>query len=119
MIDYIKAAVELADNFELDSINAYYWHDPSYGEGFDGIAVDKGKPDRWFLDSLAAQLVRQVDALDEDYVVTVGNEMEPKRVVLYGPTFRMWRGRRIDGDTDGPDRTMNTIKAIVDSGVLK
>lgn len=107
MNDIIKKAVELADNFELDSINAYYWHDPSNGEGFDGIATDSDDPSQWFLDALAAQLVRQVDGSDawfecnDNKQVRIGND----------DGLDHWEG--------GPDRTMNTIKAIVDSGVLE
>ncbi len=118
--DYIRKAVELADGWEVNGADEKWANGPFT---FDFQIDPADRPhvgvEQWHLDALAAQLMRQVDVLD-GYFVTVGNEMEASRVVIYGPKFRAWCGHVIDGgDVNGPDRTMNTIKAIVDSGVLK
>ncbi len=108
--DYIKKAVELADGWALCDgwfmlpgfrKDVYFdkppdWHD------------DARQIDQIDLDALAAQLTRQVDAL----AVTIGptyigirDTKEIGMPVVYERTFI-------------GDRTKNTIKAIVDSGVL-
>jgi len=102
MSDVIRKAVELADGFEMH-------HD---GEGFVRY-FDKEQQDfisfyfhpdykdelQFGSDALAAQLVRQVDAElpQQDWFT------------LSRPFYK----------TNGLDRTMNTIKAIVDSKVLE
>ena len=91
MTDYIRKAVELADGFR--------WLHRDQVEIPDlNNAVLRPFEQQWFLDALAAQLVRQVDAVlpQQDWLT------------LSRPFYK----------TNGPDRTMNTIKAIVDSGVL-
>lgn len=60
------------------------------------------------LDALAAELVRRVVLIEGFDVVVCNGEsavMDP-----------LWK---CAGNAQGPDRTMNTIKAIVDSGVLE
>ena len=87
--DYIKAAVELADGW------TYHDGDCSHEETerwFIGCKL----PQVW-LDALAAQLVRQVDAIDGEKI--------------HNDFIQIGVGPK--------DRTMNTIKAIVDSKVLK
>ena len=65
------------------------------------------------LDALAAELVRQVDRLDDDTAIYV----EPGETKV-GQILNT--GRVMVNVTYGtsPDRTMNTIRAIVESGVL-
>ena len=60
-------------------------------------------------DALAAQLVRQVDALGP-----LECEISSCTVRLHCPSNDEWGPL----DTVGPDRTENTITAIVESGVL-
>ena len=112
MSDLIRKAVELADGFE--------WDDNTLtGNFFIGFPLSAAErrhqlrqhwreaDDTVALDALAAQLVRQVDALEWDTII--------------------WRNgtgiydRLLEAQThiNGPDRTMNTIKAIVESGVLE
>ena len=60
-------------------------------------------------DALAAQLVRQVDALEPSVVVTIGDR-HTEVLEMHGvnrTTVRLY------------NRTMNTIRAIVDSKVLE
>lgn len=102
MTDYIRKAVELADGFDLTENQLTF---PS-GHYF---TVDSEMDIRdWMMDCVAAQLVRQVDALgagyecwwlDADTCLVLIPGQETVKVV-------------------GANRTMNTIKAIVDSGVL-
>ena len=110
--DYIRAGVELADGFDITD----------GGKGF-GLTIRKLDGEDWtwcfgdvkdpptFLkDALAAQLVRQVDALgfldcDIDgggtsIICPSNSEVAP---------IRVW----------GDNRAMNTIKVVVDSKVLK
>ena len=102
--DYIKAGVGLADGWEIEGGIVY----PPFRNH--PVAMSVENPHTPILDALAAQLVRQVDALDNLWVC-----IEDDRT-------------SIQHDTDGtvaqllqmekPDRTLNTIKAIVDSGAL-
>ena len=99
--DYIRKAVELADGWSI-SHNIVY--PPTQH-----LAMSIHHTSTWILDALAAQLVRQVDATGEQYVASTHSY-----VAVRG------RGRcRSHIEYDDNDRTMNTIKAIVDSGVLK
>ncbi len=101
--DYVHKAVKLADGWQLTNDEEYVI--PPYG----GYCPSIMNFERLFFDALAAQLMRQVDALGGiDFDCHVG------RVYL-----RTWRGfHRNEVEAVGPDRTMNTIKAIVDSDVL-
>jgi len=92
--DYVKKAVELADGWRLDG-NGVWPPRPLPGAPF-----QEATKVQVTLDALAAQLVRQVDATV--YSCQVGRGM----------------AQCYNSIQQGPDRTMNTIKAIVDSGVL-
>lgn len=91
--DYIREAVKLADG----------WNP----HGGWGATVVQGRSNQKALDALAAQLVRQVDATN-DYWVNIDNESS---------CVNFHSGVNQCAACDD-DRTMNTIKAIVDSGVL-
>lgn len=104
MTDYIRKAVELADG----------WSGPN---GVGQVVTSGGGyfgniDDQEILDALAAQLARQVDALGDD---------------LHLEVHRGWTAMRKNGSSGwsdiaaayGPDRTMNTILTIIDSGVLE
>lgn len=108
--DYIKVAVELADGWRATAggcqspSGRYCWIED---------------PDQETVDALAAQLVRQVDALPID---ADGNE--PAMVELDHGEVRVYNFDIPPPAANvtavcGPDRTLNTIKAIVDSGVLE
>ncbi len=110
--DYIREAVELAVGF-----SCYLAHDQlayQYGDSqYEFISTELSSPDQYMLDALAAQLVRQVDALDDYWF---DNDK-------YGSCVVDSLGLSVgfsESPTDVPyDRTMNAIRAIVDSGVLK
>jgi hypothetical protein len=111
MNDYIKAGVELADGWGLDDdpddgLYMYLQVIAASGNKYNVFGCPVSDPYQPSLDALAAQLVRQVDALDRGYVQTF-----PQRVVVGQPPASAH-------ERFGDDRTMNTIKAIVDSGVL-
>lgn len=104
--EYIRKAVELAEG----------WHFKftEYGEAFgsgDSMAgiwslLEVAHPYQPVLDALAAQLVRQVDS--------VGGLVwfrDRREVFVFKHDEQ---ARNVDDD-----RTMSTIKAIVDSGVLQ
>jgi len=112
MTDLIRKAVELADgwDYETDDIEEPVLLIVTMAGGghLEGDwSTDLNDMDQLLLDALAAQLVRQVDALEWDTII--------------------WRNgtgiydRLLEAQThiNGPDRTMNTIKAIVESGVLE
>ena len=101
MTNYIKKAVELADGWSITSDDCVTTTE------FGGLAHPTES--RILLDALAAQLVRQVDLHHE--VWTSPNKSTICSALVDG-------GNRIAGHS-GSDRTMNTIKAIVDSGVLE
>lgn len=99
--DYIKAAVELADGW------TYHDGDCSHEETerwFIGCKL----PQVW-LDALAAQLVRQIPKPYGIWQYPIGVSIS---------SMDLEDGRELS-KVEGPDRTMNTIKAIVDSKVLK
>lgn len=108
MNDTIRKAIELADGVYLDE----YSHLIGMGSA---VFIDDLQ--QYHLDSLAAQLVRQVDALDRIHVSTIpaGSEIWERVEADDGG----WDGVQNLGSAQGPDRTLNTIKAIVDSGVLE
>lgn len=101
--DYIKRGVELADGWAI--------HGKSLAMPCDAHRDlwDLTDLDPCHLDALAAQLVRQVDATgryrvetDQDYSLVHENMKPDNDVIVFSK-----------------DRTMNTIKAIVDSGVVE
>lgn len=103
--EYIRRAVELADGWE------YVWdgHDIIESLNFHGLTVENIQVMPEALDSIAAQLVRQIDALcasGSEIILTCYQN----RTLVLTPN--------ICADVFGPDRTMNTIKAIVDSKLL-
>ncbi len=116
--DYIRKAVELADGWEttrndgfiLPSWSANSWAYPHVPQHI--------------LDALAAQLVRQVDATTGFYLSIATKQ---KRRFLFWELEKTTYVFQEEGQLEkvvswsasGPDRTMNTIKAIVDSGVLE
>ena len=96
----VNRAVELADGWCLH---------PRYNDCA-VLNTHRGEvylEDQYILDALAAQLVRQVDKEFEASWSITG-----KYVHLFGP-----KGQIIT--IEGPDRTMNTLRAIVESGVLE
>lgn len=112
--DYIRKGASLSDDdFCLyeDSNGAIFFHGtPSY-------PINPDNAPQWFLDALAAQLVRQVDAI-------FAHACQCEKGFTAVRTYKAKR----DGVTPiwqdvmasyGPNRTMNTIKAIVDSAVLE
>lgn len=100
MNDYIRKAVELADGFRW--LNRDQVEVPDLNN-----VVLRPFEQQWFLDALAAQLVRQVDALDD-----IRCDVDSRYSEVWG------NGQQTLGKHISDDRTMNTIKAIVDSGVL-
>ena len=104
MTDYIKKAVELADGWSANIIEPGMYIGSLESKSGGLFHPD----DQEALDALAAQLVRQVDNSDGAFV-----ETDPTRTTV--------RHGRLTGRTraQGPDRTMNSIRAIVDSGVLE
>jgi len=103
--DCIKAAAELADGA---------WTLAKDGRIFtpNGRHYESDRLPQYLQDALAAQLVRQVDALDELSVIT-----ESGCSIVHDVSRRDGYGVGT-ANHEGLDRTMNTIKAIVDSGVL-
>ena len=113
MDDYIKKAVELADGWRLsnDKEPLIYLDDGTS----DGISFMSWSYPQFMLDALAAQLVRQINVLD-DYAIHI----EPGKTILCGVTYtdKGFKSHHTIGVIEGEDPTMSTIKAIVDSGVL-
>ncbi len=97
--DLIKRAVELAEGWKLIGEIVY----PPVKNS--NIAMHVLNPKQWMLDALAAQLVRQVDALDGISLDNKGGKF---------PELIIWDFRpgnnRMAASQRGPDRTMNTIK---------
>ena len=109
MSDLTRKAVELADGWFYDETNP---RDADvFVATYNGLADVGYIKDQWVLDALAAQLVRQVDALPDLWVC-----IEDDRTSIQhnddGTVAQLMQMEK-------PDRTMNTIKAIVDSGVLE
>ena len=97
MSDVIRQAVELADGWSP--------------HGGWGATVLQGKSNQKSLDALAAQLVRQVDALNHIFFASYQGDAFVYRIADNGETVKFT-------EESTPDRTMNTIKVIVDSNVL-
>lgn len=98
--DYIRKAVELADGWR-------WLHRDQVEVPLLNSAVVNPFEKQWFHDALAAQLVRQVDATGSCVVTVHGRGTE------LSPPDGTWIVRTAHG------RTMNTIRAIVDSKVLE
>ena len=103
--DYIRAGIELADGWEYDDdIHNKVWVRPDHY-----VYANNDDSQQIYLDALAAQLVRQVDALDN-----IDIDCHKERTYL-----REWSGlHRDEVEAIGSDRTMNAIKVVVDSEVL-
>ena len=112
--DYIRKAVELANEFEIhhDGKGFVRYFDKDRQNFISFYFHSDYKDELQFgSDALAAQLVRQVDSLGDDVCMEISST----------------GGMRISQGLDmkelaieiGPDRTMNTIIVIVDSEVLK
>ena len=99
---YFLEGVELAEGWER--VDSYQVRINGVGHWFNAQTPDYVK------DALAAQLVRQVDALETPHTVEM----------VHGAVWVGYRSQSAETfrKTKGPDRTMNTILAIVDSGVL-
>jgi len=115
--EYIKNAVLLADGWDIDNCES---GDPDY----DYISFAGGgewhynEDPMWiadipeiFLDALAAQLTRQVDAVILFDIRVREDGVEMWQLLEASSQWEMTK-------TQSPDRTMNTIKAIIDSKVL-
>ena len=100
MNDYIRKAVELADNI-------WPW---DYHKTLNTLGLNQIE-----LDALSAQLVRQVEQHD-DYVIHA--YPRTTSVVQVTEKYNEIIEKTLTSGF-GLDRTMNTIKAIVDSGVLE
>lgn len=113
--DYIRKAVELADNFNLGNCDTWWIREPTHAS----VYVYCKWPTHWFLAALAAQLRLQAQAdphiVFEIAVVDFGSYVT---MIIYNP----------DGDEEvTPLRfvanetreAMAFIKAIVDSKVLE
>ena len=100
--DYFKEGVELADGWVT-------YKDADYFLGANYFAChaydDAPQP---VLDALAAQLVRQIPKPYGIWQYPIGVSIS---------SMDLEDGRELS-KVEGPDRTMNTIKAIVDSKVL-
>jgi hypothetical protein len=109
MTDYLRKAVELADGWRYK--DGYI----IVGERYYITINKKAFPVETTigLDALAAQLVRQVDALDQFFV----DSDRWGTVKVWAQNSGLGMGRIAKEKETA--RTMNTIKAIVDSGVLK
>lgn len=112
--DYIRKAVEIADGWKWIG---------SYDDGIDYAVraaeyeFDKLDTDQQIIrDALAAQLVRQIDTGQNSRIVSTSGGVSVM-------TDYFEEGRRIGyrcvAEETGPDRTMNAIKAIIDSEVLE
>ena len=105
--DYIKEGVELAGWLEVDEEGEYLQiPDTPTSSYLDEIIATC---DQYLLDALAAQLARQVDALTDYSGVRVCPNITEIFHIAGQPHIPV----------TGPDRTMNTIKAIVDSKALE
>lgn len=114
---YIRKAVELAYGFRMNTPRIVM---PPFGGPWDlSDLVPPSSIRHMVLDALAAQLVRQVEEIpgDEDgkpeCVVGRGSAL----IEVDDPAEAL--GYRNLAWVESEDRTMNTIKAIVDSGLLQ
>ncbi len=113
---YIAAAVGLAKGWELTHI--YDGEDViTVIEDYPGqtqsedivISFTLQSPTHVGLDALAAALVRQVDNMPIDFFIEIAS---------WGAA-KVWNNGAEGEWVMGDDRSLNSIKAIVDSGVLK
>lgn len=108
-LDYIRKGIELADDWEI-TLDDEQTKGPWVIIKTKAMYLEYHSRWPWVRDLLAAQLIRQVDALGFlDFDVDGGG------VTISCPSNPEFTPIRLWGD----DRTMNTIKCIVDSEVLK
>ena len=104
--DYIRAAVELAEGWRIDRSNIAPKIEivvpPFLGENMHGRLDNLHAGIK---DALAAELVRMVDALDDPEIVLQS---------FYDRCYITRAGKEQIATARGPDRTMNSIKAVVD-----
>ena len=101
--EVIRKAVEQADGFDLMP----EWDDSFYMDDcWDETSTDFDDPDQRILDALAAQLVRQVDAI---VTAEFMSNLLGSFVTVMGKQTRCI----------GPDRTMNTLRCITEWGGLE
>ena len=107
---YIRAGAEQADGFEV------------FGDGgrisIYGVALSWPISDcpAFIQDAIAAQLKRQVDAIsDGNEGLYVNEASNVTSIYRYGGEGQ----EQLEAAASGPDRTMNTLRCIVDSGVLR
>ena len=98
--DYIRKAAKLADGWSISHDDYYF--------GPDIVGSHVSRIGQSAKDTLAAQLVRQVDALDD-----IRCDIDSRYCEVWG------EGQQTLGKCISDDRTMSTIKAIVDSEVLE
>lgn len=112
-MNYIRKAVELADGFGAQGVE-YVLRD-RFGVAL--LTTLQSNPIQPFLDALAAQLVRQVDATHVaghvNPIATYAVHVKPQSSKIHGYSLSYV------AVSDDNDRTLNTIKAIVDSKVLE
>lgn len=100
-LEHIREAVVLADGWkmidELDLISAPF-----------GVIQTLESLGKGYKAALAAQLVSQVDALEDVFFTE-----------SCGPASIVWTEGRRKAEVAGLDRATNTITAIIVSGVLK
>ena len=116
--DYARKAIALADGWsitidddgEMTSFYAPMWLPQATVKELSTSGVRLDKLSQQMLDALAAQLVRQVDALRNPSVGVITSELG---------SIHIWRESKLLTESTQLGRTMNTIKAIVDSKVLK
>ena len=109
--EYIRRAVELAEGWEIDigqvlTTEYNIW-----------MTLDDDEPPQLMLDALAAQLVRQIDASATGDDRPVFSSDFNGCVLIVSDDADFHAGDCRAGPSEN-DRTMNTIRAIVDSGVL-
>ena len=106
--DYIKKAVELADRWFVTDANIVK------ATGISPFHIGSTHFAQATIDALAAQLVRQVDAIEAP--------KHPDRPSAFYSTpheCQVWMRGKVASVKTADDRTMNTIKAIIDSKVLE
>ena len=107
--DYIRKAVELADGWRIAKADGRVWTPITRS----GSAMDRPEQmSGFYLDALAAELVRQVDSV-----------VQPYRIDIYHDVTQLFFDdsitERMEAYSGGNGRAMNTTKVIVDSGVLE
>ena len=101
MDDIIRKAVELAEGWQWVGERLPAYIRTEFGE------FDPEEEPQWVKDALAAQLVRQVDALKGCL-----------ELVVQDGESGIWDQANCITCAMGDDRTDNTLRAIVESGVL-